>query len=131
MIIFWKAAAIVVLTVILSTSIGKTEKDLSVVLVATACCVVSILALQTLSDVVAFFWKLSNSSEYRMPFTGTLLKIAGVALVTELVGLISADSGSSSLGKTMDLLGNAVILSLSLPLFEKFFEIILEILNIV
>ena len=131
MIIFWKATAIVVITVILSTAIGKTEKDLSLVLTAVACCVVSILALQIFSDVVSFLWKLCNASEIRMPFVGTLLKIAGVAFVSELVELISMDSGSSSLCKAMDFLGKAVMLSLSLPMFESFFEIVLEILNII
>jgi len=131
MMIFWKAAAIVVLTVILGATIEKKEKDLYVVLMAAACCTVSVLALEILSDVISFVWTLSNSSRYRIPFGGTLLRITGVALVSELTGLISADAGSSSLGKAMDFLGNAVILSLALPLFESFIDVILEILNII
>ena len=127
----WKAAAIVVLTVILSVAIGKTEKDIAVVLTATACCGVAYLAMGSLSDVIAFLWKLSDFSDYQSPFIGTILKISGVAVITEMTALVSTDAGCSSLEKAMQFLGNTMILSLALPLFESFVDIVQEILNIV
>lgn len=131
MTIFWKAAAMVILTVILGAAIGKKEADIAVVLSIASCCVIAIMAIQILSDVIGFLLEFSDSLEYQNPFTETLLKIAGVALVSELTGLISADAGNAALEKVMRFLGNAVILSLALPLFEKLFEIVQEILNIV
>lgn len=130
MALFWKAAAIVILTVIFSAALSKTEKDVAVVLTASASCIIAVLAIQTLTDVISFLRNLGNASNSAIPFLDTLLRIAGVALITELTGLISADAGSSSLAKAMNLLGNAVILSISLPIFETFLEIIQEILNI-
>ncbi len=126
---FWKATAIIILTVILSTAIGKSEKDISLVLTLVACCAVVMVALQYLSDVIAFVWKLGTDIQGQNPFLGTLLKISGVAFMAELTALISSDAGNSSLGKAMQLLGNAAILSLSLPLFETFFTMIQEILG--
>lgn len=128
---FWKASAIVILTVILGAAVGKKEKDIAVVLSAAACCMIAIIAVQSLSDVVLFLWKITGSLEYQNPYTEILLKIAGVALISELTGLISADSGNTALAKMMHFLGNTVILSLGLPLFDAFFEIVQEILNIV
>lgn len=127
---FWKAAAVIILTVILGVTIGKTEKSISLVMTVAACCIVVMVAMQYLSEVIAFLWKLGNSCDSRNPFTGTLLKISGVALMTELSELISSDAGNNSLGKAMQFLGNAVILFLSLPLFEAFFSMIQEILRI-
>lgn len=126
---FWKAAAVLILTVILGVAIEKTEKDIAVVLSIAACCAVMTVAMDYLSDVVAFLWQLGNSTDYRNPFMGTLLKISGVALMTELTGLISSDAGNSSLEKAIQILGNAAILFLSLPLFESFFTIIQEIME--
>ena len=60
-----------------------------------------------------------------------LLKIAAVAVITEITALISMDAGCSSLEKVMQFLGTATILSLSLPLFERFIDILQEILIIV
>lgn len=129
MVTFWKAAAVVVLTVILGAAVAKTDKDISVVLTASACCMIAILAVQMLGDIIAFLHNLVNTQNDQLPFADTVLKITGVALVSELTGLISADAGSSSLQKAINLLGNAVILSMALPLFEAFVEIVLEILN--
>ena len=60
-----------------------------------------------------------------------MLKITGVAVITEMTAMISTDAGYSSLEKAMQFLGNATILSLALPLFESFAEVIQEILNFV
>ena len=126
---FWKAAAIMILTVILSSTLGKTEKDISAVLSVAACCMILTVALQYLSDVVVFLWELGNSQKSGTPFIGILLKKSGVALVTEISSLFSSDAGNSSLGKAMQILGNSVILFLSLPIFEAFLTMIQEIMG--
>ena len=127
--VFWKAAAVMILTIILGAAIGKTEKDFAVVLTVAACCVVGMIAMQYFSEVIDFLWELGNGSGFQNPFMDTLLKITGVALMTELTGLISEDAGNSSLGKAVQILGTSVILFLSIPLFEAFFSIIQEIMR--
>lgn len=127
---FWKAVAVMILTVIFGVTLGKTEKDIAVVLTVVACCAILMAAMQYLSDVVVFLWELGNSSDHRNPFLGTLLKISGVALITEVTGMISIDAGNNSLGKAVQILGNAVILFLSLPMFQSFVSILQEILGI-
>ena len=52
----------------------ETEKDISVVLSVTACCIVLAVAMQYLSDVVVFLWKLSSASGYDHSFSGILLQ---------------------------------------------------------
>lgn len=126
---FWKAAAVIILTVILGAALGKTEKDISVVLSVAACCMVMLVAVQYLSEIVVFLSELGSSRDFGNPFISTLLKISGVALMTELTELISSDAGNSALGKAAQILGNAVILFLSLPLFETFLSIVQEIMG--
>lgn len=126
---FWKAAAVMLLTVILGAAIGKNEKDLSAVLSVLGCCLIMNIAVRYLSDVVAFLWQLGRLSANQSGFLGPLLKISGIALVTEIIAMIGADTGNQGLGKAMQLLGNAVILSLSLPLFDAFLGIIQEIMG--
>lgn len=129
--IIWKAAALVILTVILGSTIGKNEKDIAVILTVVACCGVLGQGIHALSDVISFLWQLSGYSDNQQYFGGILLKIIGVAAVSEMTALISTDAGNSSLGKAMLFLGNTMIMSLSLPLFNSFIEIVQEILNIV
>ena len=128
---FWKASALVILAVILGTTIGKTEKDITVVLIAAVCCMVAGIAVHYLSDVISFLWQLNRTVESRIPFLEPLLKITGVAMLSELIARISSDAGNASLGKAMQILGNTVILFLALPFFEAFYSTIQEILRIV
>lgn len=127
--IFWKAAAVMILTVILGTAIGKTEKDLSVILSILACCIILSTAVHYLSEVFRFLWELGYASESQNALAQTLLKISGVALITEITGMIGADSGNQSLGKAMQVLGSAAMLSLALPIFETFLAMIQDILG--
>lgn len=127
---FWKAAAVILLTVILSAALGKTEKDISVVLSVTACCIVMAVVVHYLSDVIAFLWRLGSSSDGQSQVMSSLLKASGIALTAELTALISSDAGNSSLAKAMEILGNAAILFLSLPLLETFLTTIQELMGI-
>ena len=131
MVMFWKAAAIVIVTVILSVAVGKKEKDVAIVLVVVACCGIAGLAMQSLSDVIVFLRKLSDFLEYQSSFAETMLRIVGVAVITEMTSMVSMDAGCSSLEKAMQFLGTVTILSLSLPLFESFINIVQEILDFV
>lgn len=60
---------------------------------------------------------------------GILLKAVGIGLVSEIAGLVCTDAGNGSLGKTLQMLGSAVILYLSLPIFTAMLELIREILR--
>jgi len=126
---FWKAAAVIILAIILGVTLERVEKDISVVLTVAACCIVMSVAIQYLSEVVGFLWKIGNITGYENPFMDILLKISGVALMTELTSLIGSDAGNNALGKVMQILGNAVILFLSLPMFEAFLSIVQDIMG--
>lgn len=128
---FWKAIAVIILTVILGVTLGKTEKDISVVLSVAACSIIMIIAMQYLEEVIAFLWQLSSKESEQIPSIKIILKITGVALVTELTTLVSSDAGNSSLGKAVDILGNAAILNLALPLLETFLTILQELMGLI
>ena len=125
--IFWKAAAVIVLTVILEAAVGKSEKDIAAVLSVTACCIVMTVAMQYLSEVITFLRELAGWFGGSESLMERMLKVSAVALVTELTSLISSDAGNSSLGKAANILGNAAILYLSVPLLDSLLQIIQEI----
>lgn len=127
---FWKAAALVLVTVILGTALEKREKDMAVVLTAAACCMVGITALVYLKDVMDLVRQLGSRVDGGIPYLQTLLQIAGISILTELVCDLSADAGAAALGKAMHILGNAAILYLTVPVIEDFVSFLQEILSI-
>lgn len=126
---FWKAAAVMILAVILGSAIGKTEKDLASVLTVVACCLIMTTAVSYLSEVFLFLRQLASVSDSMAPFLGTLLKISCIALVTEITDMFGADTGNQSLVKAMQILGNSVMLCLSLPLLESFLSLVRDLMG--
>ena len=53
-----------------------------------------------------------------------LLTLAGIGLLSELASLICADAGEGAMGRALQILSNAAILWLSLPLFQQILTMI-------
>ena len=58
-----------------------------------------------------------------------ILKVVGIGLLTEFSVVICKDAGNESIGKSVQFLGSAVILYLSIPLFTALIELIQKILG--
>lgn len=126
---FWKTAAAVLLAVILGLTVGKQEKDLSILLTMAVCCMVAAIAVSYLEPVLDLLRELESIGELQGGLLGILLKAVGIALVAELAGMICSDAGNGSLGKTLQMLGSAVILYLSIPIFDALLTLIRDILG--
>lgn len=125
---FFQACAIALLAVILILSQGKT-KEMGVILSLAGCCMVAMAAAGYLGPVLHFLEKLEALGNLDSAMIGALLKITGIGMITEIASLVCSDSGNGSLGKAVQLMGTAVILWLSIPLFTALVELIQKILG--
>ena len=127
--LFWKAAAGVLITVLLGLTVGSRSKDIGLMLSMAACAMVCILALTYLEPVLDFLQELESLGDLQGDMLRLLLKAAGIGLVGEISAMICADAGNSSLGKSLQLLGSACILCLSLPIFRSMLDLIQKMLG--
>ena len=126
---FFQAAALILLAIILSLSLGSKGKETGTLLVMGACVMVMILGISYLRPVMDFLRKLEALGNLNGNMTAILFKVVGIALVSEIVGLICTDSGNSSLGKTLHTAATAVILWLSIPIFDALLDLVQRILG--
>lgn len=126
---FWRATAAVLLTVILTLAVGRQEKDISVLLSMAVCCLVGMMALSYLKPVLELMEELGQLGEVAGDTLEILLKAVGIALVSEIAGMLCNDAGNGSLGKLLQMLGSAAILYLSIPIFRSLLTLIQEILG--
>ena len=126
---FCKAAAAVLLAVVLVPAVAKTEKDISVLLTMAVCCLVAAAALSYLEPVLDLLWELKALGDLSGEMLEILMKAVGIGLVAEIAGMICADAGNGSLGKTLQILASTAILYLSIPLFQAFLTLVQEILG--
>ena len=126
---FWKTTALVLLTVILSLSLDKTERDISAVMGIVALCIAACAAVTILNPVLNYLVELQSLVHLPDDLISILMKAVGIALVAELSASICADAGNASLGKMLQILGGAAVLTLSVPMFRALMTIIKEMIG--
>lgn len=125
---YLKAAAGVIITLVLYLSLEKQAKDIAVIIGIIACVLVATIALHYMQPIISFFVKLESLGNFDAENMAILLRCLGIGILTEIISLICADSGNSALGKTLQLAASAIILWLTLPLLTKLIDLVEEVL---
>jgi stage III sporulation protein AD len=86
-------------------------------------------AVLYLQPVIQFFYRLIDLTNLNEEHLKIIFKTVGIGLIGELVTLVCNDAGNAALGKTLQILTSAVVLWLSIPLFERFLELVQSILG--
>ena len=129
MTLFWKTLGLAMMALVLALVVGKREKDFGLLLTLAACCALAATAAEYLGPVVDFFRELEDTAALSPELLGQLMKALGIGLVVELAGAVCADGGNGSLAKQLQILGNAAIAYLSLPILSGLLNLIREILG--
>ena len=126
---FLQISGAVLLAVILVLALKSYCKEIGTILAITVCCLTGLTALRYLQPVLEFLKKLEDLGGLDEVMIEILLKSTGIGIITEIANLVCKDAGNESMGKSMQLLGTAVILYLSLPLFQTLIELLQKILG--
>lgn len=129
MTLFWKTLGLAMMALVLALVVGKREKDFGLLLTLAACCALAAAAAEYLGPVVDFFRELEDTAGLSPELLGQLLRALGIGLVVELAGAVCADAGNGALAKQLQILGNAAIAYLSLPILSGLLILIREILG--
>jgi len=129
--IFFKACAGVLIALILWLCLNKNSKDMAVLLSVAVCVTVLIAAIAFLQPVADFIVKIQKIGNLDDSLVAVVLKAVGIGLISEVCVLVCKDAGNESVGKVLQTMASAVILWLSIPVFEKLLTLLDEILGAV
>ena len=105
----------------------KPEFALYISLIASA--LILFLLLNKISGIVTLLTNLANKmSGTSQEFLKILIKITGIAILTEFAVSICKDSGESSIASKVDLGGKIIIITMSIPIISSMLETVLKIL---
>lgn len=122
-----KIAGIIIVTVILISSMPFYDKNIRNIIMIFSCIAISLYIINSFRNdfiQVKSFIETIGFGDYSI-----LYKAMGIALVTEIVRDIAADSGNKSLSNQMIFAGKAAILLIALPVYIQVLEILTEILK--
>ena len=126
---FLKTIAAVLVCTVLYLVLLQRNKELSVLLTVTACCMVTAMVGAYLKPVHTFILKLCELAQIESELFGILIKSVGIGFVSEIAARICTDAGNAALGKTVQMLSSVVILWVAIPLFSSLLELITQMLG--
>ena len=126
---FYKITALALVTTVLTLVVRRQEKDFALLLTMAGCAMAGMVLFTFLEPVLDFLVTLQTLGDLSGDILLILLKAVGVGLVAEIAGMVCADGGNASLGKVIQLVGSAVILWLSLPIFQMLMDLMIRILG--
>ena len=86
------------------------------------------MVIGKLSSVINILLNLSNRAGTGSDFLKILLKITGIAILTEFAVSICKDSGENSIASKIDLGGKIIVISISIPIITALLELLISIL---
>lgn len=87
-----------------------------------------LLSLSQVSSVVDLLKDISSRASISSEFLGIILKITGIAILTEFAVSICQDSGESAIASKIDIGGKIMIITMSIPIISSLLETILKVL---
>lgn len=88
-----------------------------------------ILVMDKLTGIINILRDLSDKASINASFLVLLLKITGIAFLTEFAVSICKDAGEGALANKVEIGSKIIIISMSIPIISSLLEIILKILQ--
>lgn len=86
------------------------------------------MAFDKLFSVIDLLRHLANKTSISTTYITLLLKITGIAILTEFAVSICKDCGETAIANKMDIAGKIIIVSVSIPIISSLLETIIKIL---
>ena len=90
--------------------------------------IILLLVMNRLSGIINLLTNLSSKISNGNAFLEILIKITGIAFLTEFAVSICKDSGESAIANKIDLGGKVIIISMSIPIISSLLENLISIL---
>lgn len=118
--------ALIALIIIIIVKQYRPEFVMYVSLIAGA--LILMLILDKMGAIIDLLESFSNKTAINNEFLVLLIKITGIAFLTEFTVSICKDSGESAIANKVDIGGKIIIISMSIPIIASLLETIIKIL---
>ena len=105
----------------------KPEFTLYVSLLAGA--IILVFLMDKITGIIDLLTSLSNKAGVDNQFLILLIKITGIAFLTEFAVSICKDTGENAIANKVDMGGKIIIVSMSIPIISCLLETVLEVLS--
>lgn len=123
-----KIIGIAISAVIMIIIIKQYKPEFAVYISLIASALILFLLMDKLTGIISLLNNLANKMNGSQEFLKILIKITGIAFLTEFAVSICKDSGEGAIGAKVDIGGKVIIIAMSIPIISSMLETLLEIL---
>ena len=127
--VYLKVTAGVLAALIVVLYINKYSKDISAIITLAVCAMVLLSAMTFLKPVIDFIKKLQTIANIDSELLPVVLKVVGIAVISEFCTFVCKDAGNESMGKALQLLSASAAIWIAIPVFEKLLSLLDGILS--
>lgn len=87
-----------------------------------------VLIMDKFTGIINLLKSISDKTYINQQFLGILLKITGIAIITEFAVSICSDAGEKAIASKIEIGSKVIIIAMSIPIISSLLELIVEIL---
>lgn len=123
-----KIIGIGLISLIIIIILKQYKPDFAIYISILAGAIILLFVMDKLSNVVNLLSSIQNKANMNNQFLVILLKITGIAFLTEYATSICKDAGESAIATKIDLGGKVLIIAISIPIIQALLELIIKIM---
>lgn len=123
-----KIIGIGLISLVITIIVKQYKPEFAVYISLIAGALILMLVFDKLSEVIKLLNNLASKSAINSKFISILIKITGIAILTEFAVSICKDSGETAIANKMDIGGKIMIITVSVPIISSLLENVIKIL---
>lgn len=123
-----KIIGVGLIAVIIIVLMRQYKPDFVIYVSLIAGAIILFMVLDKLAGIITIISNLSKKASLNSEFLVILLKITGIAFLTEFAVSICKDSGETAIASKIDLGGKVLIIAISIPIISALLELVIKLL---
>ena len=124
-----KIIGIALIALIIIIIIKQYRPEFAIYISLVAGVIILALVIGNLTNVINLLKDISTRSGINNKFLGILLKMTGIAILTEFAISICKDAGENAIASKVEIGSKVIIISLSVPIITNLLEVILKLMH--
>lgn len=123
-----KIVGIGLISLVIITIVKQYKSEFAIYVSLIAGALILMMAFEKLQGVISLLNKFANNSSINGSFITLLLKITGIAILTEFAVSVCKDSGEGAIANKVDIGGKIMIIAVSIPIISGLLETVVRVL---
>lgn len=123
-----KIIGVGIISLIIAIIIKQYKPEFAIYVAIIAGVIIILMVIDKLFAIVKLLTTLSQKSGINSTYLSILLKITGIAILTEFGTSICKDAGEQAIASKVEFGGKVIIVSISIPIITALLEVLLQIM---